>query len=304
MTLENETKIGKKDARPGLISVTPPVFEMTEGMRYAEAQLPEGQSLYGLMSGLCARGFSRRAIAGALNVRTETASKWLQIAKLEVAPNAGKRPYSRRKMSVEEISDTYAERWKDEGFKKRHRDGCLRGWSEDKKAARLALMHTPESEELRSKSRKKWIEDHPDEAAEQYRKSAETRRKKAAEAGMQTGGKAKKLTTLSWKAIRERESLVELASEANLFGYLPSRNYQIMIALYSWGRHSIVLEEVAAEYGVTRERVRQIEEKSLMILEQMLLGELIPRNGVAGVSAKRTRRSNSAFLNELLNMPL
>lgn len=152
MALEKELKMGE-GISPKPRSIVPPVFTVTPGMRFAESQLPEGQTLYGLMSDLTHQGFSIRAIAVIVNVRTETASKWLQAMNLEVQPNAGKRPYSRGGLSKEEIHQMCIERWKDENYRRNHREGVLKGWADkDKKAARVARTQSPEAQAKRVQS--------------------------------------------------------------------------------------------------------------------------------------------------------
>lgn len=90
-----------------------------------------------------------------------------------------------------------------------------------------------------------------------------------------------KSTTLGRDNIEYRRSLVRLATEAKLIEYLLPEDRKILEQRFLESGQVTPLEEIGKSFALTRQRVHQKEARALTVLEKMLTGEIIPKNGVA-----------------------
>lgn len=67
-----------------------------------------------------------------------------------------------------------------------------------------------------------------------------------------------------------------------LLGQLDSREREVLVRRYGmYGYDSATLEEVGASIGVTRERVRQIQNNAIQHLQELINGQVMPRSVTA-----------------------
>jgi len=74
-----------------------------------------------------------------------------------------------------------------------------------------------------------------------------------------------------WTLAYERRLLATLEQVERLLGHLPPRDRYILRSRYGWGREfdPRTLQDIADELGVSRERVRQLEARSLKRLREL-----------------------------------
>lgn len=180
----------------------------------------------------------------------------------------------------------------------------------EKREYRISRCHSPEAESKRSASLKIWVAENPLEAKERTKAAHEALKIKAEKEAKNRlgenpeetlsaataeflstreiakkfgisvfttqnylnkyGAKIIRVTHLSIEEAERRKGLFYWADIFGLVQNLPNRYPEIMTSLYGMGREKIALETVAQEFGLTRERIRQIDKRSREILERSI----------------------------------
>lgn len=102
--------------------------------------------------------------------------------------------------------------------------------------------------------------------------------------------KTNRTTTLDREDIEARENLIRWARILKLMQYLNPIDCLVVDTRYPGGGKIIPLEEVGSTLKITRERARQRDARARTTLEKMLLGELVPKNGIAKLPRKKTTK--------------
>lgn len=280
----------------------PMVFKKTRLMKIVEDRFAEsGETIEGLIRKYSLdENMLDSEIASKLEISKDAAGDWRNIFGIsprsanEIGKIVWKRPGYKDRLSAK-----HKEIWKDEG----------------KRVKFLSCLHNSSTNALRSKTLSTWHKNNPDKSGGRNSKTKEgikkSKRKRMVEAlgdkpnealenlvkqGFSiseiaefckrsssvvsdwlkdAGVKIEKSSALGKETLDYRETLVRLAKEAGLFKYLPDNPRGVMENLYATRRHLAVQDDNAG-LNRSRQRISQLENRALKILEQMLRGELIP----------------------------
>ncbi|MDO8639165.1 MAG: sigma factor-like helix-turn-helix DNA-binding protein [Candidatus Daviesbacteria bacterium] len=288
-------------------------FKKTFVMRQVEASFCQGgQSIKDLLEKeYCKNKKSATVLAAALSIYPATVLNW--IRKLDIPEHSQselwsfpetrqkrikgiKRSWQDEEKKAERVVKIHSERWREK------RQQCWDRLSLEEKSARIRKTVEGNRETCREK-RAACLKEHLGENPEQVLQNLIGEGLSALEIAVRTGVdrhlinsylqeiclQTHKNTTLDHETIERRRSLFQLAKEANLIQYLPPNDCLVVEVRFGNSGQVVPLEEIGKQLGLSRERIRQIEVRALSALEKMLLGELIPRNGV--VSFPRGRKS-------------
>lgn len=269
----------------------------------------EGQSIEDLLKlEYAERRKSAATLAASLKVSETTVISWVRKIDLPVHQNVA--PVGQ---------------WNVSEFRQKTIEGMKKGWQdEEEKSKRITAMH---NETWRQSIQDSWDRLSADERQLRGKKTSEGKNKASrtkmtaalggdptdilkslAEEGLSTsdiavkvdkpfnnirhwlrkeGIKTNKTTTLNRETIKSRQNLIKWARFINLMRYLDPVDCLVLDTRYPSEGQITPLDEMSNKFKISGERIRQRELRGLTILEKMLLGELVPKNGIARLPRKK-----------------